>query len=271
VKISNTATGVKVAWSTAANATGYTVYRSQYNTKTKKWSGWKNMGTAKPNKTSWVDKSVASGTHYKYTVRAANGKVLSSYKASASLMFLSQPTVKFANASTGIKVAWSKVKGATGYTVYRSELVNGEWTKWSNRGTAKADKSSWVDKKVVSGVTYKYTVRAINGKAMSSYVDTKGLLYLAQPTVTVKAVSNGINVAWSQSAGATGFTVYRSQYDTKTKKWTKWQGMGTAKAEKSNWTDKNAKKGVSYKYTVRAVNADTGSKSTYVASKAVKR
>ena len=271
VKIANTATGVKVAWSTAANATGYTVYRSQYNTKTKKWSGWKNMGTAKANKTSWVDKKVTSGVSYKYTVRAANGKILSSYKASASLMFLSQPTVKFANASTGVKVAWSKVKGATGYTVYRSELVDGKWTKWSNRGTAKANKSSWVDKKVTSGVTYKYTVRAINGKVKSSYVETKGLLYLAQPTVTVKAVSNGINVAWSQCEGATGYTVYRSEYNTKTKKWSKWSNRGTAKAEKSNWTDKKATKGVTYKYTVRAVNADTGAKSSYIASKNVKR
>ncbi|MBQ4102883.1 MAG: hypothetical protein IJC90_00300 [Clostridia bacterium] len=47
--------------------------------------------------------------------------------------------------------------------------------------------------------------------------------------------------------------------------------MGTAKATKSNWTDKKAKSGVRYKYTVRSVNADTGVKSSYVASKEVKR
>lgn len=47
--------------------------------------------------------------------------------------------------------------------------------------------------------------------------------------------------------------------------------MGTAKATKSNWTDKKAKSGVRYKYTVRSVNADTGAKSSYVASKEVKR
>ena len=47
--------------------------------------------------------------------------------------------------------------------------------------------------------------------------------------------------------------------------------MGTAKATKSNWTDKKATAGVTYRYTVRAVNADTGAKSSYVASKSVKR
>jgi hypothetical protein len=179
--------------------------------------------------------------------------------------------VKFSNASTGIKVSWSKVSGATGYTVYRSQLVNGKWTKWESMGTAKASKSSWTDKKVTSGVQYKYTVRACYNKVKSSYTDTKGLLYLAQPAVTVKAVNNGINVAWSQCEGATGYTVYRSEYNTQTKKWSSWKNMGTAKATKSNWTDKKATKGVTYKYTVRSVNADTGAKSSYIASKSVKR
>ena len=45
--------------------------------------------------------------------------------------------------------------------------------------------------------------------------------------------------------------------------------MGTAKAEKTNWTDKSAKKGVQYKYTVKAVNGNSAS--TYKASGSVKR
>ena len=269
VKISNTASGVKVTWSTAANATGYTVYRSQYSGG--KWSGWKNMGTAKANKTAWTDKNVKSGAQYKYTVRACYNKIKSSYKDSNTTVFLTQPTVKFANASNGIKVSWSKVNGATGYTVYRSQLTDGKWSSWKNMGTAKSNKSSWVDKKVTSGVQYKYTVRACYNSIKSSYTDTKGLLYLAQPAVTVKAVSNGINVSWTQCEGATGYTVYSSEYNAKTKKWSSWKSRGTAKATAKSWTDKKAKSGVTYRYTVRAVNADTGAKSSYVASKEIRR
>ncbi|MBR6551411.1 MAG: hypothetical protein IKT89_01090, partial [Clostridia bacterium] len=270
VKISNVATGVKVTWSTAANATGYTVYRSQYSSG--KWSGWKNMGTAKASKTSWTDKNVKSGVQYKYTVRACYNKVKSSYKDSNATVFLTQPTVKFVNNAAGIKVSWNKITGATGYTVYSSQNSNGKWSSWKNMGTIKKNSTvSWVDKSVVSGVTYKYTVRACYNSIKSSYADTKGLLYLAQPTVTVKAVSNGINVAWTQCEGATGYTVYSSQYDTKTKKWSSWKNRGTTKATTKSWVDKKATKGVTYRYTVRAVNADTGSKSTYVASKNIKR
>ena len=271
VKVTNTSAGVKVTWTTAANATGYRVYSAQYDAKTKKWSNWKNRGTAKATATSWTDKTVTSGTYYRYTVRAVNGKALSSYKASSNIKFLSQPTVKFANASTGIKVSWGKVRGVTGYTVYRAELVSGKWSNWKNMGTTKSNVTSWVDKTVASGVTYKYTVRAVSGNYRSSYVNTKGLLYLAQPAVTVKAVSNGINVSWTQCEGATGYTVYSSEYNAKTKKWSSWKNRGTAKATKSNWTDKKATAGVTYRYTVRAVNADTGAKSSYVASKSVKR
>ena len=271
VKVALASNGVKVSWTTAANATGYTVYSSTYNTKTKKWSGWTNRGTAKATATSWVDKNAKSGTQYKYTVKAMNNKVASSYnKTGASTLFLAQPTVKIANNASGMKVSWNKITGATGYTIYRAEYVNGKWSSWKNMGTIKKNATvSWVDKSVKSGTQYRYTVKAINGKVASTYKASNTLLYLAQPKTTVKAVSNGINVAWTQSAGATGFTVYRSEYNAKTKKWSGWKKMGTAAASKKNWTDKSAKKGVTYRYTVKAVNGSVAS--TYAASGNVKR
>ena len=267
VKIANASNGIKVTWNTIASVKTYKVYSSTYNAKTKKWTGWKSR--ANVNGTTWTDKSAKSGTYYKYTVRAIDGKVAGSFKGTSGLLFLAQPTVKIANNANGVKVAWNKIAGATGYTVYRSEYKNGAWTKWASRGTAKANKTSWTDTKVASGVQYKYTVRAINGKVASTYVSSNTVLYLAQPKTTVKAVSNGINVAWTQSAGATGYTVYRMEYNAKTKKWSGWKNMGTAKATKKSWTDKSAKKGVTYRYTVKAVNGKVAS--TYKASGNVKR
>ena len=113
---------------------------------------------SKTTATTWIDKNVTSGTYYRYTVRAVNGSVLSNYKASSNIKFLSQPTVKFANASTGIKVSWSKVGGVTGYTVYRSQLTDGKWSSWKNMGTTKSNVISWVDKSTVSGVDRKSVV-----------------------------------------------------------------------------------------------------------------
>ncbi|MBR3809795.1 MAG: hypothetical protein IKK46_05775, partial [Clostridia bacterium] len=171
VKVAVASNGIKVSWSTAANATGYRVYSSTYNTKTKKWSGWTNRGTTKANATSWVDKKAKSGTKYRYTIKAMNDKVGSTYnKDGAATLYLAQPTVKIANNASGVKVAWNKIAGATGYTIYRAEYKNGKWSGWKNMGTIKKNSTvSWVDKSANSGTQYRYTVRAINGSVKSTY------------------------------------------------------------------------------------------------------
>ncbi|MBE6752403.1 MAG: hypothetical protein E7556_07745 [Ruminococcaceae bacterium] len=268
VKVANSAKGVKVTWNNIENAEKYVVYSSTYSTKNKKWSGWKKRGTT--TSTSWTDTSVKSGTKYKYTVKAVNGDVLSKYKSSSSILYLAQPTVKIANASTGVKVTWNKITGATGYKVYRAEYKNGKWSSWKGMKTIdKGSTVSYTDKSAKSGVKYKYTVKAVNGKTASTYKSSSSLLYLAQPKVAVKALSNGIKVAWVQSTGATSYKIYRSEYNAKTKKWSSWKSLKTAKSTSKSYVDKSAKKGVKYRYTVKAVNGKTAS--TYKASSSVKR
>ena len=133
----------------------------------------------------------------------------------------------------------------------------------------KGSTTYWTDKKVTSGVKYKYTVKAVNGSFKSNYKSSSSLLYLAQPTVTVKAVSNGVKVNWTQSTGATGYKIYRSEYNESTKKWSSWKGLKTVKSASKLYTDKTAQSGVKYKYTVKAVNGKVSS--TYKASGSVKR
>ncbi|MBO5857504.1 MAG: hypothetical protein J6Q87_04580, partial [Clostridia bacterium] len=268
VKVANASSGIKVTWTTVANAEGYTVYSSTYNTKTKKWSSWKNRGNADSSMTSWTDKNVKSGTKYKYTVRAFVYGFKSDYnKSGVKTLFLTQPTVKFQNVSNGIKVTWSKTAGAKNYTVYRAEYVDGKWSSWKNVGTCGNDVFGCIDKGVKAGVKYRYTVRAVNGSYKSSYVTKTGLMFLTQPTVSVAKASNGVKVSWDKVTGATSYTVYRSEYNTSTKKWSSWKDLGSQKT--TSYKDKTAKTGAKYKYTVRAVNGS--SKSAYKASGSIKR
>ncbi len=255
VKVANDLNGIKVSWSTAANATGYRVYRSEYNTKTKKWSGWKSRGTAKANVTSWVDKKVTSGVQYKYTVRAVNGKILSSYnKNGAATLYLAVPTVKIANNANGIKVSWNKVAGSKGYTVYRSEYVNGSWTKWKNMGTAKNTKTSWVDKSAVSGVQYKYTARVINGNYKSVYKETDALIYLSQPIVNANLSGENVIVEWNMVSSAEQYYVYRQQVNELTGLWESWNKVATVDSTVLKFVDETVLSNTVYRYTVKAVN-----------------
>ena len=260
-KTTNSDKGIKVAWSKVNGATGYTVYRSQYLGG--KWSSWKNMGTAKNTKSSWVDKSVQSGGTYRYAVRARINKTKSSYKSTSALTFLGLPQVKIANTKQGMNVKWEAIPGALNYRVYRSQYSGGKWSSWECLNK-KVNTTVFTDSSVVSGVHYKYTVRAVNGKSFSAFTGSDYLLYIAEPTVKIQNATNGIKVSWSKVNGATGYTVYRKEYNTNTKKWSLWENMGTAKHTKSSWTDKSVKVGVKYKYTVRAVNS--GVKSSYTST-----
>lgn len=262
-KVGNTAKGIMVKWGAVSNASKYVVYRRQYNASSGAWSGWKAIKST--TATSYVDTTAQLGTNYRYTVRAVTGNVKSKYKSTGTIKFNVAPTVKVANASNGIKVSWSKVANAKGYTVYCSTYNSStkKWSSWKNRGTAAASKTSWVDKKAKSGGAYKYTVRAVNGSFKSSYNKSGvAMKFLAQPTVKIATATNGVKVSWNKIGGSKGYTVYRAEYNGSS--WSGWKNMGTAAASKTAWVDKSAKSGTTYRYTVRAVNGNY--KSTYKAS-----
>ncbi|MBE6747976.1 MAG: hypothetical protein E7557_01970 [Ruminococcaceae bacterium] len=258
VKIATASNGVKVSWSKISGAKNYAVYRSEYVNG--KWSGWKKINTV-GTVTNYIDNTANSGVNYKYTIKAVNGSYLSVYKASAQLLYLAQPTVTIANASNGIKVTWSKVNGAKGYTIYRSQLNNGKWSSWKVMGTAASTKSLWIDKSAKEAVNYKYTVRAINGNVKSTYKETAGLVRLINPTVKVANDTTGVKVTWTKASGATGYAVYRSELVNG--KWSSWKSLGKV-GNVNSYIDATATSGFTYKYTVKSVNG--ASMSTYVSS-----
>ena len=99
---------------------------------------------------------------------------------------LKSPTLQsISNTSTGIKVSWSKVTGATQYYVYRKTSS----TSWSKIKTiTSGSTTSYTDTSVKAGETYTYTVRAHNDNITSSY-DAVGKTYKYIPTPTVNNIT----------------------------------------------------------------------------------
>ncbi len=252
VKSANSSTGINVSWSKVSGAAGYTVYSSQYNATTGKWTGWQKRGTTAATKFSWVDKNVKSGTIYRYTVKAVNGLCSSSHKASASLMYLAEPTVSVSNGANGIIVKWTKATGATGYKIYRSQLdvATGKWSSWKGMSTVASSKSSWTDGSVQDGVTYKYTVRTVSGKVLSSYKGSTALMYLGIPElVAATRDTSGIILEFNQNENADSYRIYRKTL------YTNWTLLETVTGtENTTYIDSNVIEGTEYIYTVRAVN-----------------
>ncbi len=79
----------------------------------------------------------------------------------------------FRKTSTSVKLSWEEEYGVDGYQIYR-KVSGGKWKKIKT--IKKSSKTTYTDKKLKSGKTYKYKIRAydkVNGTTKkSSYGDT---------------------------------------------------------------------------------------------------
>ncbi len=154
---------------------------------------------------------------------------------------------KVANTASGVKVTWYNVYGADSYIVYRRayNAKTKKWSGWSRLADGETS-TSYLDKTAKSGTYYRYTVRANNEAGLSGY-NTAGIktYFISTPKISSTAnTSSAITVKWGKVTGATGYIVYRKTGDGK------WQNLG--KTTGISFTDKTAKSGVTYRYTVKA-------------------
>ena len=243
--------GIQVKWQAADGAVRYRVYRKDaVNTK------WKAL-TSSATGTGYTDKTAVAGVEYTYTVRgiASDGKTLSpSHEAGVSATIPAPANVKLVSAkavSGGITVTWQAADGAAEYRVYRKDAVNTKWKALTSSATG----TSYTDKTAVVGVQYTYTVRGIafDGKTLSPSYDKTGVSAVAAPAnVTLgsaKAVNNGIQVTWQKAEDAAKYRVYRKDAAN-----TRWKTIATVSG--TSYTDKTAKIGTKYTYTVRGIAFD---------------
>ena len=152
-----------------------------------------------------------------------------------------------AGSSSTIKLTWNKVSGAEGYVIYRYNTSTKKYQR-----IAKSKNLTFTDKKLASGKSYKYAVRAYK------YISGTEVLSKSYPEVTTvtkpadvtgfKAASSSestIKLTWNKASGADGYIVYR--YNNSTKKYER-----IAKGKNLSYTDKKLTLGNSYKYAVRA-------------------
>ncbi|MCB6993456.1 hypothetical protein LI177_08185 [bacterium 210820-DFI.6.37] len=168
--------------------------------------------------------------------------------------------------SASVKVSWKKVKGATGYTVYRSASAKGKYKEIKDiKGT------SMTDTGLKLGKTYYYKVRAYKTIDRKNYyskysASAKGMPMLAKAVVTLsKSAGGAVSVKWKKIKGARGFEIYRAtSYNGKYSR-VKVIKDGSA----ISWKDTSVKKGQKYYYKVRGY-CKLGGKTKYSPYSSVK-
>ena len=156
---------MKITWKPVSKCSGYRVYRKTEN------GSYKRIATVKGStKSYYTDKTAKSGTKYIYKVVAYSGSY-TSYYTEVSRFYLEDPELLSAKSGkSGITAKWEKVKGASGYYVYRKE-GNGSYKKLA---TVKGGtKYSYLDKSAKKGRTYTYKVKAYYSKTTSAYSNAK--------------------------------------------------------------------------------------------------
>ncbi len=247
--VANTAAGIRFTWNKIAGAESYRVYRKELGNEE-----WTYLGAVKT--TAYGDLECIPGVDYVYTVIAVGKGARSKFVSSEAIRRLEVPELlKATNTSEGLQIQWAEVEGASGYYVYRKTSKG-----WALVGTVRNARSTSylvldsVNGGVVNAAVNTYTVRAfykpIKGDQLStSSFDANGIKYmrLQEPDVkSAKSTASGVKVTWDTVEGAKGYVVYSRTAGGK------WKKLATVTG--ASYTDKTAKKGTTYTYTVRAIN-----------------
>lgn len=258
-------TAVTLSWYPNGACEKYTVYKRKEGATS--WSGksFKTFSSsAGEGIRSCTDTSVTPGNTYEYTVRGYyydnNGKaVYLKYNKTGKSINVETDAPKLLSATSAdydtINVKWQKVKGATGYKVYRKKANEKTYTSLKNvSGTSFKDNTAEV------GEVYYYTVRAYVGKTsnLGSFDKNgiKGVALPKKPTLkTAESVDfNAIKVTWKKVDGASGYYVYRKADGEKY-----YKQIAEVNGNKTfSSTDLSATTGVKYQYTVRAYRNRNG-------------
>lgn len=170
----STAKSIGLSWKKIPQAKGYIIY--QYNNSGKKWN---TKATLDKNTNTYTVKGLTPGTNYRFAVKAytqsQDGKKIIS-NAYVSINTATAPNTVNFKVTPGKRKAtlkWSKVKGATGYTVYYKTKKQAPWKKLKSTKATRYTKT-----KLKSGKTYIFTVKAFktcNGKTYTSSFRSKNV------------------------------------------------------------------------------------------------
>lgn len=240
LKAANDRTGIKLTWNKVAGAEGYKIYRKNGS------SGYTRIRTLTNAQTVTAsDSSAKSGTTYSYKIVPYNSNV-DGRETVVSIFRIGDTKVTTTNVAEGIRVSWNKASGVNGYNIYR-KTANGGYVRIK---VVKASVNAYTDRGVRSSSVYTYMVKPYKGSSTGTCTTSK-ITYIKTPKASAGVVKNGIKVKWSNVSGAKNYRIYRR---TSSGKWTT---LKTVTARTSSLTDTKAKKGVTYLYSVRALNGKT--------------
>lgn len=243
-----------LSWNGVNNATGYEIYH--YNRQIGKYEK-----IAETNELTIALTEQPKGEIDTYRVKAyfeSGERVISSrYSNAQSAKLFENAVLSSAEQVEGesvdseeepkdnLKLTWTKVDGANGYTIYRMEREKKVWERLG--ATAN---STYIDTTCVEGVHYSYRILPygkVNGAVFfgpySKFVE--GMLFKKVEVTDAKYREEKIEIAWSEVPGVVGYNVYR--YNVETENWDTLQSV----IEGTKYFDETVVAGETYAYIIK--------------------
>ena len=239
-KLYNITEGLCLVWENVDNAENYRIYRRGAGEKY-----WTYLETVSGD--TYIDKKVASGGYYRYTVRGCNSAGFGAYDTVGvyTKRIVNPFNIKATNDNGFIGVTWSLVNGATGYRVYRRGA--GE-VYWTYLGTVA--NNTYKDLKVKNNFYYRYTVIATSGSVYSDFYSVGSLVKSIFAPVPQKVITRPreLTFSWEAVPGADYYRVYKRAAGQ-----VYWTFLTNTKS--LQYVDKSITKGQYYRYVIRAVSS----------------
>lgn len=145
------------------------------------------------------------------------------------------------NGTSGVVLKWNKVNGADGYYVYR-KTANTSYKKIATVTNA----LKYTDSKAKSNKKYTYSLKAYNSGYTSQSSNSKSVLRVGTPKITVKNKAAAIKITWKKVTGATKYIVSMKKHGAKSYKM-------AYSGKKKSYTEDNIGSGEKYDIKVKAV------------------
>jgi len=197
-----------IAWNELNGSSGFNVYRS--NTAN---GAYTKLNTNILTVTTFNDTNVIPDTTYFYKVSSINSEIESDQSIAIGIDTLSSipANIRSTDSTTiNINIAWNELNGASGFNIYRSNSVNGIYSKLN---TNIISSITFSDTNVLPDTTYFYKVSSINNniEGLQSSALTVSTLSSLPENIRVSSVSSvSTTIVWNSVNGASGYNIYRS-------------------------------------------------------------
>jgi len=202
-------TSIIISWPKVSGALQYYVYKSEESSGT-----YTRNGVTVPTDTgvcSFTATGLLPYTTYYFMVSSCNSggeSSRSSYVTATTNIAVPTDLIAKVLSTSSITISWTKVSGATGYYVYKSESANGTYTYLDEKNT-----ESYTATGLLSDTTYYFKVSSYNGAgetSLSSFVYATTLLPTPTNVTAIAGANRSITISWSAVTGAIGYRVYYS-------------------------------------------------------------